>query len=292
MKVSISQVRPNPFQVRKTVDRERIKALADEIKALGYWGSLRARKKGSQYELCFGHRRLEALKLLKVKEVDLEVVDLTDSQMATQGLVENMQREGLTDIEKAEGIKQLIKHLENDGEKHARRQVAEIMGLGEGRISQLLSLFELSQPSQRLIGRGEIGGVTALFAKRLGGDAMIETAATHKMPLHTINKISMELAAIPDPDIRDKVTKAVVAGKVRDAESVRTQERKLRARRDGPAPTDLRLIIRKWTGTIEEWNKKLDEVLPFMDYVEGDPKTATEFKAVVRELIDKLKRFL
>ena len=287
MKVSISQVRPNPFQVRKHVDRERVQALADEIKLVGHWGSLRARKQGSHYELCFGHRRLDALKLLKVKEVDLEVVDLSDDEMATQGLIENLQREGLTDIEKAEGIKHLMERF-----GQTRQQVAGMMGLSESRISQLLGLTGLTQQSKKHIASGKIAGSTAHLAMQLGGEEMLATAVKHAIPRNTLQAIQQELTAISEPKIREKITKAVIAGRVREPGKVREQERKIRAVQTGPAPTDLRLIIRKWTGTIHEWNKRLDEVLPFMDYVEGDPKTATEFKAVVRELIDKLKRFL
>ncbi len=292
MKVSISQVRPNPFQARQQVDRERVQALADEIKTLGYWGSLRARKNGGHYELCFGHRRLEALKLLNIKDVELELVELSDEDMATQGLVENLQREGLTELEKATGIHHLIDQFENNGHKSGRRAVANLMGLTDRRIEELLDLLKLTPQSKQLISRGEIAGKTATYAKRLGGEAMIDTAAKHKLSLHTISGITKELAAIPDATIREKIKKDVVAGKVLTPETVRLKERKLRAQHAGPEPTDLRIIIRKWTATMKNWNERLDEVLPFMDYVEEDPSTVTPFKAVTRELIVKLKRFL
>jgi ParB family transcriptional regulator, chromosome partitioning protein len=292
MKVLISSIRPNAFQVRKHVDREGVQALAHEIKELGYWGSLRARKQGNHYELCFGHRRLEALKLLKIKEVDLEVVDLSDDEMATQALVENLQREGLTDVEKAEGIKQLIERYEANGQKTGRQHVAALMGLSEPRIAELLSLSALTRQSKQFVARRQISGATAVRAMRIGGEEMIATAVKHALPQKTLQGIQQELLAISEPKIREQVTKAVVAGRLRDPESVRMRERQLRAAKTGPVPTDLRVMVRKWTKSMREWMELLDVALEYRDYMETDPEGAEKFKTAARELIDKLKGFL
>jgi ParB family transcriptional regulator, chromosome partitioning protein len=292
MKVSIDRIRPNPFQVRKHIDRERLQALADEMKELGHWGSLRARKQGTYYELCFGHRRLAALKLAKIKDVDLEVVDLSDDEMATQALVENLQREGLTDTEKAKGIKDLIDRFERDGQKNGHERVQALMGLSRSRINELLSLLGLSAQSKQFVASGQISGSTAIRAKNLGGEEMIATAVKHGLPQKTLQQIQQELTAIPDKKIREKVMRAVVAGRVRDPESVRLRERQLRAEQTGPAPRDLRLVIRTWTKTMQEWAKQLDQAAEYIDYIEGDAEGAATFKTATRELIDKLKRFL
>ena len=72
--VPIKDILPNPYQARKKMDREAIRNLAEEIKASGLWpGSLRGRMKGSHVELCYGHRRLAALKHLGWDKVEVEV---------------------------------------------------------------------------------------------------------------------------------------------------------------------------------------------------------------------------
>src|SRR5713226_5680034 len=97
-RVRVKDIRPNPFQVRKTYDRQTIKALAQEIESVGLWaGALRGRRSEGTVQLCFGHRRFEAVKELSWKEVDVDIVELSDDEMATQSLVENLQREGLND---------------------------------------------------------------------------------------------------------------------------------------------------------------------------------------------------
>ena len=299
MKVPIAKIRPNPFQVRKHVDRAAINALAAEIKTLGFWGSLRARKVDGEYELCFGHRRLEALKILKWKEVDIEIVKLSDDDMASYALVENLQREGLTDIEKADGIQRLMERFNPNGNEKipdVRNRVAELLGLSVTRLYELLQVKTLSKRSQSLIAKKEIAGGTSIRAHQLGGEAMVETAARHRLGYHTIGKMQAELAAIAEPPIRERVRKAVVAGKVRDPESIREEVRKVSrqvAERTGTRPPpDLRVVIRAWTKTMHAWAKQLDHVEPYRNYIDEDEDTAEAFRAAIRELTDKLKRFL
>lgn len=299
MKVSIAKIRPNPFQVRKHIDRVKIEALAHEIKALGFWAPLRAREVDGHYELCYGHRRYEALKHLKWKEVDIDIVKLSDDDMAVQALVENLQREGLADTEKAEGITRLItrfiesEHLTIDS---ATNRVAMLMGLSSGRVLQIRGVKNLGKKSQRLIEQRAISGAVAQMADRIGGDEMVETAVEHGLSHHTLIKIGTELGRITEPTIRERVRKAVIAGKVRDPEAVREQARKVSRKVEEHSgkrpPPDLLIVIRAWTKTMHAWAKKLDEVQPYLNYIESEPDTANEFKAATRELIDKLKRFL
>ena len=70
--VPIKDILPNPYQARKKMDREAIRNLAEEIKASGLWpGSLRGRMRGSEVELCYGHRRLAAIKHAFVPKVSI-----------------------------------------------------------------------------------------------------------------------------------------------------------------------------------------------------------------------------
>src|SRR5262245_25535312 len=99
--VPLSDIVPNPFQSRSTFDEADVRSLADEIQAEGLWNTVfQARRNGhGKFELVYGHRRMAALRLLKYKTVPIEVVDLTDAQMALRSLEENLQRQGLTDLE-------------------------------------------------------------------------------------------------------------------------------------------------------------------------------------------------
>ena len=43
---------------------------------------------------------------------------------------------------------------------------------------------------------------------------------------------------------------------------------------------------------MEKWTAQLEEVLPYIDYIEQDTTGAAEFKTATRALIDRLKQFL
>jgi ParB family chromosome partitioning protein len=53
-----------------------------------------------KYDLIYGHRRFLAAKKLSWKTIKAEIEDATEEEMAIQSLVENVQREDLSDYEK------------------------------------------------------------------------------------------------------------------------------------------------------------------------------------------------
>src|SRR4051812_20415223 len=104
--IPLNDIVDNPFQPRTSFDPAALQSLAKEMEAEGFWrGSLQGRRKDGKVELVFGHRRLRALRLLNTPSVSVEILSLTDAQMALRSLEENMQREGLTDLEKADAVK-------------------------------------------------------------------------------------------------------------------------------------------------------------------------------------------
>lgn len=108
--IPLAAIVDNPFRPRTTFDEAALQSLAQAIKAEGFWdGHLQARRRqDGKFELVFGHRRLRALRLLNYRDIALELVELTDAQMALRALDENLQREGLSDVEKAAAVKQVV----------------------------------------------------------------------------------------------------------------------------------------------------------------------------------------
>jgi ParB/RepB/Spo0J family partition protein len=156
------------------MDSERVRQLAEEIKSQGYWeGALRARRVDG-YQLVFGHRRLEALKLLGYQQVNLEIVDLDDSQMALQGLVENFQREGLSDIEKANGIKRL---LTLNAAAITQAKVADLLGFSQGSISEFLRPAELDPEIQETAKEAGLSRTTIRTADKIARPEFVRVAA-------------------------------------------------------------------------------------------------------------------
>ncbi len=290
--VPVKNIVPNPFQARKKMDREGVQALADEIRENGLWpGALRGRMKGDRLELCYGHRRLQAVKALGWKEVEVEVEELSDEEMAVQNLAENLQREGLTDLEKAQAIHLMIQRTTRSGvkETEAFARVSRLLGLSGGWIKDLLSLLDLEPAVQRAIRDKRIAGRTALEAHRLGGKEMVETAIAHKLPVHKISSIAQKIRRIPDEKVREEVKRDVIRGRVTGPEEVQEKARKLLKGRSPAAPADLDRLVGDWSRRIRGWNGELDEIVLYRRFL-NEPGRADVLRSEIRRLVARLQR--
>ncbi len=304
--IALNEIVDNPFQPRTTFDKDTIRSLADEMQAEGFWnGSLQGRRRNGHVELVFGHRRLRALRLLKVPSVKIEVLDLTDAQMALRALEENLQREGLTDLEKADGVKQSVEiarvelRAEGKNESHAIKQVAHRLGLSVPWVSTLCEISSGMPEKNRVsIQAGYITAQTALTAKKWGGDAYVQTLAKQgkqasndgdvPKPTHmTVKAMRKAVAAAPEP-LQEKLKAEVVAGDLTTPQAVEQRARRIateRAKRNKLPPPDLHTVIVGWTHRLEEWEAQMQDVIPYMDYVDEAPGIAKPFRAALKRMV-------
>jgi ParB-like chromosome segregation protein Spo0J len=229
-----------------------------------------------------------ALKHLGWDKVEVEVDELTDEEMALQGLAENFQREGLSDIEKARGLHTMVTLLtkQNLKEGDAMKRVSKFVGLSEAWIRDLLSMLDMEGTVQRAIRDRKIAGRTALEAHRFGGKEMVATAVAHKLPVHKISAIAKKVRSIPDADVRDQVRKQVMKGKLVEPERVEEKARKMMKGRKVKAPEDLDRILADWTYLIKHWNEKADELLVYKRFFGG--RNVAGIKAEATRLSKKL----
>ncbi len=117
-KVAISQLRPNPFRELDDypIDREKVDKLKESISETGFWGTIVARKKGSSFEIAFGHHRQVALVELqqegvigKSEKVDIIVRDLTNEQMIQLMARENLEEWGTNAYIEAQTVESTIR---------------------------------------------------------------------------------------------------------------------------------------------------------------------------------------
>jgi len=94
VKLKLCDLKANPFRhlARYPLDERKIEALMGSINQTTFWDNLMARPTANgQYEIAYGHNRLEALRRLKVKEIDIPVRDLSDDDMVRIMANENME---------------------------------------------------------------------------------------------------------------------------------------------------------------------------------------------------------
>lgn len=107
---------PNhPFAIRKDED---MKLLVESIKEHGVITSAIVRKKkDGRYELISGHRRKYACKLLKIKHLRCEVLELTDEEATIFMVESNWQRTTILPSEKAFSYKMWLDATKRQGRR-------------------------------------------------------------------------------------------------------------------------------------------------------------------------------
>jgi ParB family chromosome partitioning protein len=297
-KVKLRDVKPNPFQMRKERDAETIKSLAQEIKEVGLWpGALRGRERNGHVELCFGHRRLEAVRLLGWKEIEIDTVDLSDEQMSLQALIENLQREGLNDVEKGEAIETQIKLQEQSGILSRDKiydSLTSLLGYSREKLLQFRRIAGFTEEIKEEIRARKITGRTAEKASRIGGEEFVKVAANEKLPERTVEEIGHNLGNIKDETIKKKVREEIKKGKITDPDEVVKRARREEGRKKNKEslPPDLIVVINNWTLQINQWINQLDQVTPYKDYIDTQPKIAEKWRIAVGKLIARLQDFL
>ncbi len=146
VEVPVESIRPNPYQPRKTFDKEKLKELSESIKKHGIIQPLIVRKKGLNYELVAGERRLRAARLAKLQTVPVLVRDYDEKQMRELSLVENIQRHDLNPLEEAKAIQELMKQC-----GYTQAQAAERLGRSRAAVANLLRMLNLPEELQAMI---------------------------------------------------------------------------------------------------------------------------------------------
>ena len=138
-RILINNIRPNPFQPRKSFDAVKIEELAQSVRTYGLLQPILVRRdKNGQFQLIAGERRLKACKSLEWTHIPAVIKDLSDSAMATIALIENLQREDLNFIEEAEGYGRLLEEFGLTQEVLAQR-----LGKSQSTIANKLRLLKL-----------------------------------------------------------------------------------------------------------------------------------------------------
>lgn len=139
--ILIEKIVPNKYQPRREFTEEKIKELAESIKQNGLLQSITVRDIGDGfYELIAGERRLRAIKYLQYPKTKAIVKELTDEQMATLALIENIQREELTPIEEAHAYQELLRI-----NKLTQDELAKSLGKTQATVANKLRLLKLSK---------------------------------------------------------------------------------------------------------------------------------------------------
>ena len=173
-RISLGDIRPNPFQPRRTFDEAELADLESSLRANGLLQPITVRPAatGKGFELIAGERRLRAAGRLGWTDIPALVRNLDDKALLTLALVENLQRSDLDPLEEAEGYQRLINEFDL-----TQQQVADVVGKDRSTVANMLRLLSLPASVRRLVQDAKIslGHARALLA--LGDErAMVDMA--------------------------------------------------------------------------------------------------------------------
>ncbi|HVT36037.1 MAG TPA: ParB/RepB/Spo0J family partition protein, partial [Nevskiaceae bacterium] len=150
--IPLDLIRPGSQQARRQFNPDTLAELAESIRESGVVQPVVLRTRVWGYELLAGERRWRAAQIAGLREIPAVVRDdLSDSEAFVVGLIENLQRESLTPMETAAGMKRLAEMYELTHE-----QVGAKVGKSREYVSNYLRLLNLSPPVQALVNEGHI----------------------------------------------------------------------------------------------------------------------------------------
>ncbi|AIJ45537.1 hypothetical protein O987_06970 [Comamonas testosteroni TK102] len=183
--VAIASIARSLTNPRKRFDPTKLQELADSIAASGVHQPIlirplpghrledthreaRALKQPApEYELVAGERRWRACQLAKVAQIPAMIRPMTDEQALEVQVIENLQREDVTELEEAEGYESLMKHSKLNAD-----QVGAKIGKSRGYVYGRLKLLDLCQQAREALREGKIDFSKALLVARIPNEQL------------------------------------------------------------------------------------------------------------------------
>ncbi|REE56366.1 ParB family chromosome partitioning protein [Paenibacillus taihuensis] len=151
VEVLLTQLRPNPYQPRKTFDDDAIKELAESIKQHGVIQPIIVRTVLKGYEIIAGERRFRASQLCGNPTIPAVVRNFSDQQVMEIALIENLQREDLNAIELSLAYQALM-----DKFNLTQEELSMKVGKSRSHIANFLRLLTLPEQIKENVSRGTL----------------------------------------------------------------------------------------------------------------------------------------
>ena len=150
--IPLTDIRPNPYQPRKTFDETALNELAESIRISGVFQPIILREsKIKGYEIIAGERRFRASKLAGKETIPAIIREFDEEKMMEVAVLENLQREDLTSLEEAEAYEMMMKKL-----KLTQEEVATRLGKSRPYIANYLRLLGLPDAVKEMLQNEDI----------------------------------------------------------------------------------------------------------------------------------------
>lgn len=189
--LDIADIDPNPDQARKVFDEEQLQELVASIRRHGLQTPILVQRQPTgRYQIIGGERRYRAHKLLGLDRIFALLVEGNADEI---GLIDNIQRVGLTSVEMARGFQSL---------KDKYNYTNEELGAAVGQSVQ------------------NVGNILAIL--RLPKEILDEYPEHHQ---NVSRRVLIDIARVDDPEVQRKLWSAAKGGAtVKDVQAARRQQ--------------------------------------------------------------------
>lgn len=149
--VNIDEFMPNSAQPRTDFNDAKLEDLSRSIKEQGVIQPIIYRITPKGKEIIAGERRWRAAKMAKLDRIPAIEKDVSDEEALELAMVENIQREDLNPLEKAEGFKALI-----DKHRMTQQDIGERLGINRATIANFMRLLQLPDEIKKYVSRETI----------------------------------------------------------------------------------------------------------------------------------------
>lgn len=151
MHIDINALHRNPFQPRKDFDLQALNELTESIASHGVLQPLLVRETPAGYQIIAGERRWLASRDAGLKQVPCRIMKLEDKVVSEVAIIENLQREDLNELEKAQAFQTYLDQFGCSVE-----ELAQKMGKDRSTIANSLRLLELPNFVKEALRAGKI----------------------------------------------------------------------------------------------------------------------------------------
>ncbi len=193
--IAIKDISFNPYQPRKSINKNQLQELADSIAENGIIQPIIVRKAdNNKYELIAGQRRLTAAQIAGFAKVPAIVRTAKDQEMLALALVENIQRENLNAVDEAMAYQMFV-----DEFKYTHEKIADIVGKSRVAITNALRILKLPEPIIEMIKNDILSAGHARAILQVDPSLQIDFAnyiVKNEMSVHAAEAISKKFENI------------------------------------------------------------------------------------------------
>jgi ParB family chromosome partitioning protein len=213
--IPLDRVVEDPGQPRSRVDDEALSELADSIKRHGILNPITVvpMHNVGMFRIVTGERRWRAASLAGLSEMPCIVRELEPEEIRTQQLIENIQREDLSPLDRARGVAAL-----QDSTGATTRDVAAMLGVSERTVNNLVALLELPRDiGERIVSSpnrpadGQLTEKHARYIKQLAEDPDRQRRVADRVRderLSSADTASLVRALRDSPELSDEILTA------------------------------------------------------------------------------------